>query len=192
MGFYTKSQHIFRLYFDSIHISFQFPVSKFLNIIQAIESYHTERDVTELISQKKQEFQERKKEAVKIIKRENHELGDWTNAEFKYITPLRLRLEELCNESNFIFNAFIPNKEYFIGKVMDSRNYYTHYDPKKKLKAASDIELEVMTGALRMLIGLNILVECGVSKEKLKKLILENAYFKVLKRSIEENNLWRN
>jgi hypothetical protein len=36
--------HVFKLYFDSINIGFQFQVSRFLNVIQALESYHAVRE----------------------------------------------------------------------------------------------------------------------------------------------------
>jgi hypothetical protein len=43
MALHSGARHIFRLYFDSLHIGPQFPVTKFLNIVQATESFHAER-----------------------------------------------------------------------------------------------------------------------------------------------------
>lgn len=42
LNLHKKVPHIFKLYFDSMYISNQFPVSKFLNVVQALESFHAE------------------------------------------------------------------------------------------------------------------------------------------------------
>jgi hypothetical protein len=154
LKFHNKAQHIFRLYFDSMHIGFQFPVTKFLNIIQAIESYHSERE-------------------------ENEDIN------------LRIRLNELFEESNGLFSKTVQNKETFITKCMDTRNYYTHYNVKKRIKAASGLELEALTNSLRLLLNFHLLVACQISKDKSKELITENYLFDYIMQLTDESNFWK-
>lgn len=44
LSLHEEIPHVFKLYFDSIHIGFQFQATKFLNLIQAVESYHAVRE----------------------------------------------------------------------------------------------------------------------------------------------------
>jgi hypothetical protein len=192
LRFHQKSQYIFGLYFDSFYIGFQFPVSKFLNIIQAIESYHSERNDSQIILTEKDKFFEKKKKALSLVMKDDKQLANWIDTKFSYFTTLRSRLKELIEEASPVLISVLDNNELFVSRVIDSRNYYTHYDTEKRIKAAHGTELEAITGLLRVLLGFNILLECGVSKEKCVELILRYNYYKAIQDIVAENRFWKN
>lgn len=192
LKFHQKSQYIFGLYFDSFYIGFQFPVSKFLNIIQAVESYHSGRSDSELILSEKGKFLRRKKRAINFLLKSDNELATWIDSKFSFFTTLRSRLKEFVEEAGPLLVSVLDNKELFVKRVIDTRNYYTHYDTEKKIKAARGIELETITGILKVLLGFNILLECGVNKEKCVELIMKSSDYKVMQDMVSENRFWRN
>ena len=150
LEYHNQIQHIFRLYFDSLHISFQFPITRFLSIIQALESFHAEKS-------------------------KNNDL------------KLKVRLTQLFSEVGQSFFSLIPDPQNFIVRIVDTRNYYTHYNSKKKNKAADGSELIVMTFTLRLLLSYHLLISCGLDQNKCKTLIEKNRYFTSIKKSIQDN-----
>lgn len=154
LNFHRNTQHIFSLYFDSLHIGFQFPVTKFLNIVQSTESYHAERTKDDNIK-------------------------------------LRMRLQDLLIESDDLLAPIISNQNAFISRTIHTRNYYTHYNPKKRNKAASGIELLCLTYALRLLLDFHLLLACKLEKTQCKQLIIENSSFSSVKQLVNENDFWK-
>lgn len=188
--FYEKSQHIFRLYFDSLNIGFQFSVSRFLNIVQAIESYHAEKNESQYIVQKKEEYKKNKALVVSLLEADST-LSEWAKIELTFFPTLRVRLKELLEGASEVMQPVINNADSFVSKVIDSRNYYTHYDPKKKLKAAFGLELEVIVYVLRILLNHQILLECNLEKTKYQKLITKSELFQLTQKIVRENNFWK-
>lgn len=189
LDFYKRFRHIFSLYFDSAHIGFQFPVSRFLNVMQAVESYHAERKETPFVAARKNEFKKKKQTVIDCLQEKFSELGEWIKDEFSYFTVLRTRLEELITEAGSVMDI-VGDHGLFISRVMDSRNYYTHYNPKKKTKAAVDMELSTMTEVLRLLLSFHILTSCGMEKDNAIKLLKERQYLRSVKNVIKDHRLW--
>ena len=154
LKFHRDTKHIFKLYFESLHLGFQYPVTKFLNVIQSVEVYHAERS--------------KKNDAY-----------------------LRDRLKELLSESCDLLSSILMNECCFISGTINTRNYYTHYDSKKKKKAAEGIELLAMTYVLRLLLNFHLLLSCGLDENESKKLIEKNQYFTSVRRLVEENDFWK-
>jgi hypothetical protein len=96
---FNKIEHVFRLYFGSRHIGFQFPVSKFLNLIQALESYHADRNESEAVKQERERFIESKSKLKAFVPPEEVELVKWIDRDLLYRPTLRSRLSELVNET---------------------------------------------------------------------------------------------
>lgn len=190
LDFYKTFKYIFDLYFDSAYIGFQFPVSKFLNVIQAIESYHAGRTETPFVKEGKNEFKKKKQTVMECLQEKFSELSDWIKTELSYFTVLRTRLEDLVNEAEPVMVKLVDDQESFISRIMDSRNYYTHYDPRKRTKAAADIELTTMTEVLRLLLAFHVLIECGMKKDKVTELLAGRSYLRNLRGVIESHHLW--
>lgn len=187
--FHRRSQHIFRLYFDSMNIGFQFGVSRFLNLIQAIESYHAEKAETPSITSKKEVFADNKSQVLKTVN--DRTLADWLKKELSFFPVLRSRLEELMGAAGDVMDPLVNDVDSFISKVIDSRNYYTHYDPKKKVKAAFGIELEALIYTLRNLLNYQILIECKLGEDVCKQLVTNSYQYKSTKKIIDENDFWK-
>lgn len=84
---------------------------------------------------------------------------------------LRIRLEALCEMFSTIINTLITDREHFINKVVDTRNYLTHHNPKLKEKSTEGKELFIITEKLRMMVEMCLLKEIGFNSEEIKNLI---------------------
>ena len=86
--------------------------------------------------------------------------------------PLRKRLKEIFEEMRVVIpKEIFPDEEYLIGKVVDTRNYLTHYDKKLKKIAAQGEELYDLTKKLERLLKMCILKELGFAHDKIKTVI---------------------
>ena len=88
---------------------------------------------------------------------------------------LRTRLKKIFDKYQENLSEFIENKNAFIEKVVDTRNYLTHYD--KKEKAAIGEELDPIIQKLKILLEICLLTELGFSTEEIKKLFSRNRRF---------------
>ena len=68
----------------------------------------------------------------------------------------------LINTDDGVFHTYYQIKPDFSRKVVDSRNYYTHYDEKKKAKAFSKEELIEATQVLILLLEHRVSLLLGV------------------------------
>lgn len=84
----------------------------------------------------------------------------------------------LFERLNFIYDRYyvilakiIPDKQGFLIKVRDTRNYLTHYDDKKKLLAARGDELDSIIMNLKMVLEICLLEDTGFQIDEIKKLM---------------------
>jgi hypothetical protein len=84
---------------------------------------------------------------------------------------LRKRLKELLHKNNSILKDYIAHKKDFITKVVDTRNYYTHYTPELCRRAAKEKELYQITEKLKMIIEVCFLGELGLTPAEIRGLI---------------------
>ncbi|MCL2805052.1 MAG: hypothetical protein FWD26_03835 [Treponema sp.] len=133
---YNKLSNSYSLFFDTSFKSGLNLENKFLNLINALESYHRNNNnfvssymdkeeylsgmyhklIKNIPSSIEQDFQEALKSRIK----------------FGYEYSLRRRLKELFSSNNNFLNNFIYDAEILQKEIIDSRNYYTHYDEKSK------------------------------------------------------------
>lgn len=81
---------------------------------------------------------------------------------------LRKRLKELFRE--YQLETFIENKKDFIDKVVNIRNYYTHYDEKKEGVAIID-ELPQLIKNLKICIRVCLLQKLGFTPEEIENMV---------------------
>lgn len=139
---------------------------EFLNVVQALEFYHT-RFIVEDLKKYKQRIQEKCKQQPKLLEY----IFDKTQNEVTYVI-LRNRLIDLILNSNilFFFNRII-NFIYFAQSITDTRHYYTHYNIGKKYKALQGIELNIAILLLNTLLEYYLLKELGFNEQYLDKVI---------------------
>jgi len=74
-------------------------------------------------------------------------------------------------------DRFIGNKNAFIEKVVDTRNYQTHHDEDLKERAVGGEELYHLTQKLKVLLEVCLLTELGFSSEEIKGLFSRNSRY---------------
>ena len=96
-----------------------------------------------------------------------------SRAEHMHRKTLRTRIEELFEKYGKLFTLFINNKDKFITKVVDTRNYYTHYDKHLEKRATKVLELPFLSDKLRLMLIAILLKEIGfdyrVAEQALRK-----------------------
>jgi hypothetical protein len=106
------------------------------------------------------------------VEKEHHEKSLKSRIKYGNEFSLRTRLNKIFAEYQENLIEFIENKNAFIEKVIDTRNYLTHYD--KKEKAAIGEELDPIIQKLKILLKICLLTELGFSSEEIKKLFSRN------------------
>jgi len=169
-----KLKPVYDLYFSTMYNPHMYLENEFLNIVQAIESYHRRTmknfDLPE---------EEHKKRIEVILNTTPEEYKEWLEEHLEYTNEprLRRRLNELLKQNSDLIGKAVKTQ-----KVIDTRNYLTHYDEKLKDKAATGQKLFRLTLKLKMLLEIAFLKELGLEKEGIKSLIERNiAYQRITK-----------
>jgi len=76
-----------------------------------------------------------------------------------------------------IFGADNKKRKGFVGKVVDTRNYLTHYDESKKEAAAVGRELYELTERLESVLEACLLREVGFEGDRLKEVLSRRRRF---------------
>lgn len=158
------------LYNPSMYLEFQF-----LSLIQAVESYHrrifggeysSDEDYKEVYDTLANAIPDRVEGGFKDSLKSRIRYGN----EFS----LRTRLRGIFESDKYqeIISEFIENKDAFIGAVVDTRNYLTHYEGEEK--AAIGEEIDPFIQKLKILLEMCLLTELGFSSEEIKKLFSRN------------------
>jgi hypothetical protein len=143
------------LYFGSLYNTRMYLYHSFSSLVQAIESYHRrvfpyEKELPEEV------HNQRIKEIIDCI--DNREYKDWLvkNLEHSNEINLRKRLCSLIRSHPIIKNLFSNRDEIdsFINKVVDTRNYLTHYDQRIKEQAAQGDSLRNITDKLKIIMDI--------------------------------------
>lgn len=178
---------VFDLYFSTLYNPHLDLENEFLNIVQALESYHRRTmknyDLPE---------NEHKKRVEAILNGTPQEHKEWLVEGLEYSNEprLRKRLEEILEQISDATEKTVQGSKSFIQKVIDTRNYLTHYDEKLKGKAAIGQKLYRLTLKLKMLLEIVFLKELGLQKESIKSLIERNvAYERIIKDWAQERGL---
>ena len=134
----------------------------FLNLIQAIETYHARfygdrvKDYNERIARKfpkEQSYDFVRGLLVIDVKKRN--------------VPLKKRLLELLiGKYDGLFCDYYLDGCKFVESIVDTRNYYTHYDPKKEKKALKGEDLIKAINVLSCLLNYYICKELDVDLEE--------------------------
>jgi hypothetical protein len=145
----------------------------FLNLAQAAESFHYLLNIKNKKSKRipSEEFDRRKKVLKESLS--NDELYNWISQQLNNHLILDTRLNELIESYSIptVMNL-IGDKDLFINQIKDSRNYYTHFNPKYKNKALSGSDLVELYKKLQLLLISAILIEVGFDKELINQLFI--------------------
>jgi len=170
------------LYFGAFCNPRMFLENKFLNLVQALETYHSRR-YKESYSINPKEFGEIVGKILEVIpsKHKNTFKGKLEYAN-KY--SLRKRIKGIIRNNSDIVEFYLSNnsqKNSFINKVVNTRNYLTHYDEKLKNNAAKGEDLYWLNLKLKILVEIVFMKEIGIDSEYI---------LNALKRNTEYQEIW--
>ena len=169
---------VYDLFFGTLYNPSMYLELQFLSLIQAVESYHRRRFGGKYLSD--EDYKGAYDTLVNAIP--DSVKGDFKQSlksriQYGNEFSLRTRLKRLFNSDEYqeILNEFVENKGDFIGAVVDTRNYLTHYEGEEK--AAIGKELAPFIQKLKILLKICLLTELGFSSEEIKKLFSRNRRF---------------
>lgn len=143
------------------------PELVFLNLVQALETYHA-RFVTNNVR--------------KYITRAKTLVANYVNYK-RWLTFLcdegqrtsrKIYLKSRLADLMFADGQNLERDSQFIQKIVDTRNYYTHYDPKKINRSFTPAELSKVNYKLMLLLEYHILKLLGFEESELRKKYIEN------------------
>jgi len=168
-------QPVYDLYFGTLYNPHMYLEHRFLSLIQAIESLHRRIHGGQYLPN--EEYKDVYNALLSAIPdRVPTELKERLKEYLKYGNELSLRqrLKGVFDKYHETLNAFIEDKKAFIQKVVDTRNYLTHYDEDLEERAASGADLYHLTQKLKLLLEICLLTELGFSSAEIKGLFSRN------------------
>ena len=160
----------FNLYFAVRSGRHTYLESAFLSIAQALETLHDRTSGETLESP--EAFANR---VERILAGCPEEFREWLAEELAYANKpsLRARLRRMIKP----FAGHLGNAEArkeFVDRVVDTRNYLTHYDPTLAARAAHGVAIYHLTAKLEALFQLHLLTMVGISQERIERLLASN------------------
>jgi len=148
--------------------------NEFLNIVNALESYHRRRMKNEV--QPKDEHAARVKRIINKVEVSDQE---WLDGILAYSNEPRLeqRLNELLQKVHGVLDTVIEDDAKFAKRVKNTRNYLTHFDQRLKKRVARGSELFWLIRKLSYVLQLCLLLEVGLPLEKCAELLHRNQAF---------------
>lgn len=171
---------VYDLYFGTLYNPRMYLQHQFLSLIQAIEAYHRRKFEGKYLSDDDYEpIYEKLKEFISKLAIEPS-FKEALNSKLNYGNEysLRKRLKDLFEKYKEVVNNFIKDKDIFINKVVDTRNYLTHYDKNLKEKAVDGEQLYYVTQQLKIVIMICLLSELGFNFKEIKNLLARNRRYK--------------
>jgi len=174
LEFYNKYENICNLYFNVVYSPDLYLENKFLNLAQALESFHRLRFGNQLNPEcgapsdipTEEEYQAFVKKVLKECPKNEK---DWWRNKLQFINEpsLRWRLKSLIKDSEQVMKPLLGDLQSkdFVDKVVNTRNYLTHYSQESYYKSAKGYELEVYTSILQILMQSCFLKEIGISPQ---------------------------
>ncbi len=164
-----KINSILGLFLNNFNNPGVFNENRFLNIAQALETYHRRFNKNNVLPKK-----QHKKRLKNIIDSVSDEYKGWLKQKLPFSNEptLKERIDELLRDnSNETINKLIKNFDSFSKLVKDSRNFYTHYDKSLEKKAARGEDLYYLTERMKLLLTSCLLNVIGFDNNLIQKLL---------------------
>ncbi len=163
---------VIELYLEIFYVEKSSDTRTFLNIVQALETYHSRFVTNDLV-----EYKLRVEELINKYLFSKEELREFLMAKSKKFITLESRLADLVYaEGKIYFDTGAIKHKDFPSVIAHTRNYYIHYDESIKTNylVLSEEELPIYNRSLLQILEYYILLEIGFSeddnlKEKLTK-----------------------
>jgi hypothetical protein len=155
------------LYFAAKSGGHQYLDGRFLALVQGLETYH--RRTSDETQMDHTEFENL---ATHLIEACPEQYRDWLTSKLRFANEITLskRIKRIIEPFKSRFgNSKARNK--LVRDIVDTRNYYTHYNPDLKSNAAQKKELWILCQKLEVLFQLQLLKEIGFSHEEIELIL---------------------
>jgi len=176
---------IFNLYFALQYSEKMYIEHRFLNLVSYLESYHRRQfDGQYLSPENYTDFKRLLIESIPIIADNN--FGEFKtkfirSLEYGNEFSLRTRLKIIYDDSRSIISKYIPNRGQFIDKVVDTRNFRTHFDKTLEKSAISSVnDYYEYNLKLKMLVEICIFKELGFGLDEIDTFFSRNREYQHL------------
>ncbi len=158
---------VYRLFLGTVYNPWSYLEQRFLNLVQALEVYH--RRALYVPDLPKEEHERRVREILYAVPEEHK---GWLERKLQVVSEpsLSQRLHEIHKRHLNIVESVVGKKKQvraeFIEKVVATRNYRTHFDDRKKDKAARGDDLYQIMRKLNRILEACLMEEIGFPPEK--------------------------
>jgi hypothetical protein len=145
----------------------------FLALAQAAESYHRIR-----IGGTALPPDEHAKRLDLVSNAAPANLRDWTRRMLRYSNEVtfRRRMRELVERADTMMD-FVGDREGFVDKVTNTRNYLVHRTDELRERAATGVASYYLTQALRYMLKASLVLDVGFPEDEVTRLYGENQDF---------------
>jgi hypothetical protein len=167
---YETSEPAFNLYFASKAGAHKYLEGRFLSLAQGIETLH--RRNSQETTMAEAEFNELVDMLVKGCPPTKQK---WLKKKMEYANELALRkrIRQMIAPFEGLYGD-LNQRKHFVGKIIDTRNYLTHYDAKLSQQAAHGKDLWGLCLKLEALFQLHFLRLIGLDGSFITNLVNEN------------------
>lgn len=167
---YEISEPAFNLYFASQSGAHRYIDGRFLSLAQGIETLHRRNSDRTLMPDS--DFTHLVRALLEACPNDRRE---WLNGKLTYGNELSLRqrLSDMIDPFKHLYGSRHEEKT-FISKVIDTRNYLTHYDKRLSEELADGSSLWILCMKLEVLFQLHFLRLMGLEIEYINHLISQN------------------
>jgi hypothetical protein len=182
---------ILNLYFSAMLHPSPFVEQQFLTLTQTLEAYHRRQIGGQYLED--EAFQSLRGSLTSTV-REANVLPDAQDAfanKIRYMNELsfRTRLRELCELLGNSTTALYPDRQLFIQRVVDTRNYLTHYDEDLAERTADVFGMACLADTMNAMMQACLLTELGHSGETLIEIVSRSHLYRKAKQ--QAANYWR-
>lgn len=164
---YEEIEPSFNLYFASKTGAHKYLNGKFLSLAQGLETYHRRTSNETRMDEKKYETL-----ASNLLEACPKESQEWLSEKLEYGNEINLgtRIKRVIEPfKKHIGNSKVRGK--IIRSIVDTRNYFTHYDEALKNNAASGEELWYLCMKMEAIFQIHFLKRLGFASEQIEVLI---------------------
>jgi len=163
---YESINPILSLYFGTLYNPYLYIENRFLSLVQSVESYHR-------LTMRNYVIEEDEHEAriTEILNSIDPKYQGWLKYKLTWSNEpdLSSRLKEVFDKYLDDAGDFLNYGNNAAEKIVQTRNYLTHFNPKLKEKSASRLELLYLTQILKKTLEVALLTELGFTIKEAKK-----------------------
>jgi hypothetical protein len=161
------------LYFATLYNSSMYLEHNFLSLAQAIESYHRRLYGGEyMLCDDYKDVYDTLMDAIPDYVGNDHKQSLRGRIRYGNEFSFRTRLKKIFeNLGENVTSTLIADKNSFINKVVNMRNYLTHYDKSLEDKVNKDEDLHLLTIKLKFIMEVCFLLELGIPSNKIEEFI---------------------